>query len=212
VITMNANGTLLLAGALFAGCGASEVRVEELSAARHEREAASEERQALEHEGRYDPAARRSVGGARSGEAYFGVDVYNPTEGELRAAQQHREHAHAHRDAAEQLRAFEERECAHFPSETRVACPLLAGAVIRVEDVDGGVMLIFADGVDPTPVLDHIRCHLAYAASRGRDALAECALYVEGAVLEVTSDGATLTTDAQAHVAELRRRVRVQLP
>lgn len=200
-------GSAAFAALLLACAGSPDPVREDLTAEGHEREAEEEEREAEDHEGRYNPHAT-TAGGAT---ARFGVDAYNPTEAQLAAAEEHRAHAEAHRQRAAELRAFEEAQCSEFPAETRAACPLLVG-LERVEDVGGGVRMTFARDADITPVVEHIRCHLAFAAAQGRDGMEDCALYVSGAELEVSDGAVLLTTTERAQVAELRRRVRAQAP
>ncbi|MCZ7683548.1 MAG: hypothetical protein M5U28_34130 [Sandaracinaceae bacterium] len=197
-----------LAVVLVACAGSPDPVREDITAEEHEREAEEEEREAAEHDAQYDPDARTA--GGQEAAARFGIGVYNPTEGHRAAAEEHRAHAEAHRRRAEQLRAFEQAECAEFPAETRAACPLLIG-VERVEDVPGGAAITFAEDVDLTPVVDHIRCHLAFAAAEGLEGMEECGLYVLGARVELRERTIVLTTTERRQVAELRRRVRAQL-
>ena len=192
--------------------GPQDPATEDLTAEEHEAEAAREEAAASEHEDRYDPDARLTTGGQQPGtDLYYGTDHYNPTEVHLHAAVEHRDHADAHRARAEQLRSFAEAECAEFPPETRASCPLLLG-LEEVEDIDGGIRMTFASEQDLAPVVDHIRCHIAFAAARGDDGMETCALYVHGARVAVQDNVVSLTTDRGEHVAELRSRVRRQAP
>jgi len=141
---------------------------------------------------------------------FYGLTDYNPTEGHLAQAQQHQDLAAEHRAAAEELEAYEEHECARFPSQTRASCPLL-GQVASVEDVDGGVRVVLSEGANAAAVADHMRCHLAYARTQGREGMDRCPLYVEGAAVDSEGD-ITLTTNAgDAAVAELRRRARAHV-
>jgi hypothetical protein len=201
-----------LVGALIlVACGGPQDPAEEdLTAAEHEEQAAREEQEAEEHEDRYDPGARTTAGGAAT-ETFYGLDVYNPTEVHLTEAEEHRAHAQAHREMAEALRAYEELECGRFPPGARAACPLLLG-LESVEDIEGGVQMTFAEGANLEPVLDHIRCHIAFAAAQGTEGIEHCALYVHGAQVAVDGRVVILTTTEEDHVAELRERVRIQAP
>jgi len=121
------------------------------------------------------------------------------------------EHAEAHRRRAEELRAFEAVECAQLSADQRASCPLLLH-LQAVVDIEGGSRLTFADDQNIGPVLEMLRCHIAFAAAQGREGIDECALYVPGATLRSEENVVLLTTDQVEHVDELRRRVAVQAP
>jgi hypothetical protein len=201
---------LALAVALPWACGAPQP--DDLSVAEHLREARAHEREAAEHEAEYDPDVRlaQPQGTFDHPELFWGSEVYNPTEAQLAAAARHRERAAAHRRAAAQLAAWEEAECARFPPETRTACPLLLG-VTETEDVPGGIRISFAPDVSRDALLDHIRCHLAFARSHHRWGMAGCPLYVKGVRAEGRGARQILLTVEGAGedaVAQLRRRAR----
>ena len=207
--TMIARTTAML---LLLGCGGPlDPRTESLTASQHETEAQAEEGAAREHDAQYDPDARRAVGGRGATGDVYGLQVYNPTDAHLEEAAAHHAHAEAHRDRADELRAYEEHECAMFPAETREACPLLLGAE-AMDDVEGGVQITFAADQDVAPILQHLRCHIAFAAAQGREGMESCALYVFGARVDAEGQVVRLTTPVAGNVAELRRRARVQAP
>jgi hypothetical protein len=201
-------------GGLVAACAASQpgVKPDEMSASQH-REAAQHERKlAQESADRYDPAAGRSSAMAPAGSAETGVvfptSVYNPTEGWLRDADKHREHARQHEHAAATLEKFEEAECREFPESTRAACPLL-GPVTQIDDVSRGVRVTFAPSVRVDAVAAHMRCHYAYARSHAFDARVTCPLYMPGIAIRQAGDHAVeLTASDAARVGELRTRSR----
>ena len=201
----------LLTALTAAACGGNQgTHPDDMSAEDHRRAAGDEEQVSTAHEGEYDPDARSTVplgSPSPTSEAWYGLDVYNPTAGHLVEAQQHEDLAAEHRAAAATLEHFEQAECAQFPAETRASCPLM-GQVARVTDVDGGVRIELIEGTNRDAVADHMRCHVAYARTQGREGMSHCPLYVEGA--SVGSDGAlTLTTNAgPAAVTDLRRRAR----
>lgn len=201
-------GVILL---LMACGGPQDPATEDLTAEQHDEQAAQEEQRAQEQYREYDPNARLHVGSVDpNSPVYYGPEVYNPTQVHLDEARELREHAAAHRAVAEQLRAFEQQECAEFPADTRASCPLLLG-LQSVENIDGGVRMHFSSQLDLAPVVDHIRCHIAFAAAQGREGIEHCALYVHGAQVRVEGNSVILTTDEPANVEELRRRVAVQL-
>jgi hypothetical protein len=79
-------------------------------------------------------------------------------------------------------------------------------------DVEGGVAIEFGADRDIAPVIEHLRCHIAFAAARGTEGIEHCALYVQGARVEARGQTVLLTTSDSARVDELRRRARVQEP
>lgn len=189
-----------LIAALTFGCGgAQNPRDEDLTAEEHEAEAEREEAAAEQHEAQ------------TRGTVFYAQDVYDPSDAHRFEAEQHREHAEAHRRMAERLRAFEDAECSEFPPETRASCPLLLD-LESIEDIEGGVRLTFAADQEIEPVIDHIRCHIAFAQAEGTGGIDSCALYVPGTTVTVNMNVVDLVTDEEEHVAELRRRVSVQAP
>lgn len=205
---MRRTSDAILSVVLLFGCGAPQYA----TASGHEREAETEERAARADEARYDPHARTMMG-THGPAAQFGVppDVFNPTEQYRDRAERHRQHANEHRRQATELRTFEAQECAFLPEATREACPLLLG-VEQMEDVDGGVRITFASGDEMAPIVEHLRCHIAFAAAEGRDGMENCALYVPGAQVRAEGHVVLLTTNDGRYVAELRRRARLQAP
>lgn len=198
---------------LIAGCGGSQgTRPDDMSAEEHRHAAAREDADSQRHGSQYDADSRHNLGpAAASPDLFYGLADYNPTEVHLARAQQHQDLANEHRAAAASLEAFEEQECARFPPRTRAACPLL-GQVASVEDVPGGVRLGLSAETNAAAVADHMRCHLAYARTQGREGMDHCPLYVEGATI-ATSDGIVLSTDAgDAATTELRRRAHAHAP
>lgn len=194
------------------GCGGGRgTEPDDMSARDHRRAAAGDEAEADSHEAEYDPDARSTgSAAAQSRDIVYGLDAYDPSEPHLAAAQRLHDLAAEHQAAAASLEAFEAEECARFPAATRVVCPLL-GQLSGVDDIDGGVRLRFAEGVNLEAVADHLRCHVAFARTRGREGMSHCPMYVEGA--RVGADGGvTLTTGAGTEaVAELRRRARAHV-
>jgi hypothetical protein len=199
---------------LGAACAAREPNVKptDMSAAEHRAAAEHQRELAQEDADRYRPSAAHVVaipapGGNDTG-VTFPITVYNPTEGYLRAADEHRAHAREHERAAAALEKFEEGSCRQFPERTRAACPLL-GPVTKIEDVDHGVRVTFAPGTRVDAVTAHMRCHYAYAKAHGFDARVSCPLYLPG--LEIEQAGASavdLKAKNRAQVDDLRARAR----
>jgi len=200
---------------LGAACAAREPNVKptDMSAADHRAEAEHQRQLAQEDFDRYRPGAGRVValespGAAATGNVTFPISVYNPTEGYLRAADEHREHAREHERAAAALEKFEEGACREFPERTRAACPLL-GPVTKIEDVAHGVRVTFAPGTRVDAVTDHMRCHYAYARAHGFDGRVSCPLYMEGIDIEQAGSSAVeIKIKDRAKVDDLRARAR----
>jgi hypothetical protein len=198
-----------------AACAAREpnVKPNDMSAAEHRAEAQHQRELAQESRDRYQPGAGRPVplappGQPEPGGVVFPLSVYNPTEGYLREADKHREHARQHEKAAAALEKFEEGECREFPERTRAACPLLA-PVAKIDDVDRGVRVTFAPGTRVDAVAAHMRCHYAYARAHGFDARVSCPLYMPGIEIAQTGPSAVeIKTHNQAQVGDLRARAR----
>jgi hypothetical protein len=188
------------------------LKADDMSASQHRQAAQHEHQLAQESADRYDPAAGRSsamapVGSGEPG-VVFPTTVYNPTEGWLRDADKHREHARQHERAAAALEKFEQAECGEFPESTRAACPLL-GPVTQIDDVSRGVRVTFAPKVRVDAVTAHMRCHYAYARAHAFDARVSCPLYMPGLGIRQASEHAVeLTAPDGAHVDELRTRSR----
>ena len=203
-----------LAATVAAACGSSGTHPDDMSAEEHRQTAGEEEHDANLHDADYDPNARATTAGRSSVMAnaeFYGLAIYNPTAGHRAEAQGLRELAAEHRGAAAALEHFEEGACAHFPPETRPSCPLL-GQVREVTDVEGGVSIRLVDGANDDAVRDHSRCHVAFAATHGRDGMDHCPMYVAGVSVGPGEEGVTLVTDqGQAAVADLRRRARTHM-
>lgn len=202
-----------LAATVAAACGGSGTHPNDMSAEEHRRTAGEEEHDANEQDAEYDPDARTMGGGGSvtAQSQFYALESYNPTAGHRAQAQGLRELAAEHRAAAAALEHFEERECGRFPPETRPSCPLL-GQAREVTDVEGGVSIRLVDGANAAAVRDHSRCHLAFAATHGREGMDHCPLYVAGVSVGPGEEGVTLVTDqGQAAVADLRRRARTHM-
>jgi hypothetical protein len=197
----------------FAGC-ATTVRPDDLSAERHRREAARERSLADEDRARFEPGANTSLPGVPAmapGSPGVAAGVfwgpYNPTVRYLDAAEKHFAHALQHEAAAAALEAFEEGECRGLAPKTRAACPLV-GPVAAVEDLANGARIRLAAGASVEETVARMRCHLAFARTRGFERAPDCPLYVRGVAIAATADGAAVeVTAADAAVAATVRRL-----
>jgi hypothetical protein len=186
-----------------------QVRPDDMSANAHRSEASKERAVAREHEREFEPGAvARPIRGTGVAPP-MAADVIpenNPTNWHLFAANKARAHAAAHEHAAAELDRFEAAECAPVDKAVRAACPFL-GPVRAAEPIDKGVRLRLADGASAKSVVEHMRCHLAFARTRAFQ-VAECPLTVRGTEVNVTADGAgvDVTTADRGTVHELRRR------
>ncbi len=184
------------------------MRPDDMSASEHRAHAAADEKNAAVHQGRHDPEAEAEKT-VQYGADYWDTVTYNPTEVHLRHASEFREHAEHHRAAAAELEEFEEAECKSFPPKTRGVCPLL-GTVESTKDVDDGVSVRLSSKLKRKAALAHVRCHLAYARTKGRKGMDGCPLYLEGVKAEA-GDGAqeiVLRVDDERKRTELRKRTR----
>lgn len=165
----------------FGSCATRQVQPDDMSAAQHREAAAREAEVARHHVGLYKPELARpsALAGANAKDYLYTAPIYNPADGHLSAIEVHRQHAREHTRAAKLLEEFEQTECKGFPPSSRAACPLL-GPVTNIEDIPGGVRARFKDGIRIDVVVAHMRCHYAYARSRGFDTVASCPLYMRG--------------------------------
>jgi hypothetical protein len=200
------------------GCGTGRegVKPDDMSAAQHRDEAAREQHAAAEHAKDYDPHATvpspyRPDGTTATGSSdyTFPLSVYNPTEVQLRHADEHRAHARQHEKAAQALEHFEAAECRGFPPSARAACPLLR-PVTQIDDIGGGVRVTFAAGTPVHAVLAHMRCHYAYARARAFAEATSCPLYVRGIEIKPAKEplAIEITTPDWQQVDSLRVRTR----
>ena len=209
---------LLVLGTALGSCGTGRggVRPDDMSAAQHRDEAAKENDAARRHATDYDPHATvpspfRPAGGVVAGGVASPPAAYNPTEVELRRADEHRAHARQHEKAAQALEHFEAAECAGFPPAARAACPLLR-PVTRIDDLGDGVRVTFAPGAPVDAIFAHMRCHYAYARARAFDDTASCPLYMRGVDIKRGQDPTSIeiTTKDWQRVEHLRTRSRAE--
>lgn len=168
-----------LASMVLSACATTGARPQDMSAQAHTQEAESHQHAAEEHAAQYDPSTSRTRRTpAASSEWAPGDSDYNPTAHHQSIAERHQRHARDHAAAAKALESFEEAECGSFAPAVRASCPLL-GQVVAVENIQQGVRIRFADNVNIDAAAAHIRCHLAYAATQGREGMHHCPLYLK---------------------------------
>jgi hypothetical protein len=203
--------TGVLLGSLFvvAACSATTqgVRPNDMSAREHHQHAAAERREAAQHRARYDPTASRRSGGNHI--AGFDSSEYNPTTRHIAMADEHREHAREHEQAARALEGFTKAECAEFSSEVRRECPLLT-VVDAVLDVPGGARLAIHPGTNIGAVVAHMKCHHAFGREQHFESMKQCPLYLDDVEIAPGPDGqsVTLTSKDPATVRQIRLRAR----
>lgn len=200
-----------------AGCATtSGTRPADMSEAEHREHAERQEAHAERHEGRYDPNARSvrpsSTHVGKASAMDWDDKTYNPTAPHLAHAAKFREHAEAHRAAANALASFEEAECKRFSPKTRVECPLLE-TVTRAEDLPGGVRVFLAEGVPAQAVADHIRCHHAFGLANKFADMPNCPSYVPQVQVNVDPDGKSVVLSGpdDSSAQEIRRRARAHV-
>jgi hypothetical protein len=193
-----------------AGC-ARGVRPDDQSAEAHRAEAQKEQAEAEAHRREFDPNQTHTRVAAGHGRADAPVDVeyasYNPTEWHLHEADRLSAHARAHEKAAAELEKFEMEECHAFTPKVRAACPV-GGPVTRVDDLPDGVRFVLADNAPIDAVVAHMKCHFAWARTRGFADLPGCPVYIKGIEIRLSADGKSVEVTARdrAVAAELKRR------
>jgi hypothetical protein len=199
--------------ALQLGCAEPAPKPDDMSAAAHRAEADRERAAARAQLAEYRPGAVElapllSTQPDRQPWYLYPQATYNPTAHHVDAASSRFAHARAHEAAAAELERFEEEECRGFPPTTRAACPLLLH-VEDLVDVPGGVRLRFASEVNVGAVVAHMRCHLAYARTRGFE-VPTCPLYVKGTRVERVLDSRVVDVlgSDRAAADEIRHRAR----
>lgn len=190
------------------------VRPDDMSAAAHRREAVREQEEADRHVAEFEPRATQPVtpmGPVVDVEDtyIYPTTVYNPTEHHLDEAVRHHAHAAEHDAAARELERFEEAQCGELPPETRSACPILHG-VASIVDVPHGVRITFAPDEPVAAVVAHLRCHAAWARTRGYPAEMSCPLYRKGIRVVPDADGKSIdvTIDDADMVDVIRKQIR----
>jgi hypothetical protein len=210
---MRTHGKLFLAALALAACAAPQrqIRPDDMGADAHRKAATRERNAAREHLQEWDNASRKpTVAPALIADDVYldGIFWFDPRSWHLDEAQRHAVRASAHDEAASELEKFEATECAGVP-DTREACYLL-GPLSEIRDIEGGVFLRFADGVNTAAVAAHLRCHYAWARKEGFDRGASCPLDLAGVTFEVVGPAILVLGNDAATIAEIRRRARLQ--
>jgi len=154
----------------FTACGAARVDPHSASLEEHESVAAKEERAAAEHMAKYDGGPPLDCD-ATLGSCWSS----NPTEKELRAAQEHRKAAAEHRKASAALRDAEAKACAGVSPDDRDISPFHHATDIALVEVIGtpgketGAQVLFRDvpGVTLEGLRRQLNCHIARNAALG---------------------------------------------
>lgn len=199
---------------LLGGC-AQVVRPDDMSAEAHRREAARERAKAAAEARQFDPDAEARVVGAAGDErsapqpdagTVQPLAGANPTTWHLLEAERRRQHAREHERAAAVLEGTEAARCGDLTDRERSACPFL-GPVRAVEEIDRGVRIVLAPGAPLSSIVEHMRCQLAFARTRGYEVPA-CPLSVAGSEVALAADGGgiDLTSNTSKGARELRRR------
>jgi hypothetical protein len=100
-----------------------------------------------------------------------------------------------------------------FTSTARAACPVL-GPVAAIEDLSDGVRLRLTEGASVEAILAHMRCHLAFARTRGFPESSDCPLYMRGVDITKSADGLAIELRSKEPkvIRELQLRSRVTTP
>jgi hypothetical protein len=206
--------TIVLALGIGCSSNGAAVRPDQMSADAH-RQSAARERQAarnealLSHSAASEPNVSLSAGDISQGLYAYPAETYDPRRQHLVRAELLSAHAQEHEAAAASLERFEQAECQEFPPAIRAACPLL-GPVVELVDIPGGIRARFKDGIRVDAVLAHMRCHYAYARTRGFGAATGCPLYIRGIEIRRASDPMAVEIVGRdaAVTTEIRSRAR----
>jgi hypothetical protein len=152
----------------------------------------------------HEPAAVSSKQAAPAA-AGWSEEAYDPSERHLRHAARQREHAWQHERLGAALEQFGSGACGSFPPSTRPLCPLF-GEIESVERTDTGVRIELGEGVPVEAVMDHMRCHAAFARTYPRAAPGQCPLYVEGVQVGRDGDAVVLVGLGAESIGEIHRR------
>lgn len=190
------------------------VRPDEMSAAEHRRQAELELAAATATTKKIERTESAPASGpTRGGPDVSGGDFsnYDPTTYYVIQAERHRGHAIEHEHAAAELVAFEDAECKALSPQVRASCPFM-GPVRKVEQIDRGVRLYLAQGAPIAAVTAHMRCHQAFARTRGY-AVSECPLMLRGASIGLSPDGNAIdfVSDDRKVTSALRKRAEALL-
>jgi hypothetical protein len=211
------SGVTLAAALLVASCGgAAQGRCpDDMSGASHARASETHEA-ARQHEAQNDPSAngaRESQGGSparASGD--IGTRTQTPTDGHDAAVAEQHQHLGQHIANEQALRQFEGGACRALAPDMRAVCWLLAG-VTGVEDVEGGVRIRFVPHFRVEEVLENMRCHFAFARTRGYEGNTGCPLYLRGVEVRAGPGGTVeLVASDPATVRTIREQTRVHTP
>lgn len=199
----------LVASAAFGCASTPGARPGDMSAKSHDEEARKHSDMAEQHDAQYDPNARGgtppdAISGSEFG--FAGTEL-NPTEVHRMQADKHRAHAEDHAAAADWLKRTEDDACEPISPTSRSLCPLL-GPVVAVQDTTTGVRLFLRQGTDLEAMVARIRCHLAFARTRGGAGMDRCPLYLPAIdVYRVGPLEIELNARRQTSVRPLQRRV-----
>ncbi len=190
------------------GCAAPRVRPDEMSAADHRDEAEKERAIANLHRALPKAEAAARTPRDEQGLPIMQTDEPSDTNFHLLEAARHAYHARQHQAAAAALEHFENEECRALPVGVRAACPMLV-LVAKVQEIDGGVRIQFLPDANVGQIVSIMRCHLAYARSRGFEQVAACPLYVRGVDIRPAREGSAIdvTGSDLATTVEIRERI-----
>ncbi len=214
------------------GCASSGTRPEEMSAEAHRAAAIAEGQEIIGHlkqNNSEEWRAKQRIGTLANSRVYYNPNAYsdpynpyydyfwdlgsyNPRVDHLDSVKLLEGHAADHLAAAQVLETFEEAECRAFPPQTRATSPLI-GQVESAVSVFGGVGLSFKEGIDVNAAIAHMRCHVAFAGTRGRIGMKSCPLYIPGIKISRggNSNVVELLVGEQSQLVDLRQRVQEHL-
>lgn len=213
------SGGISIGLAAVLGCAATQgAGPRELSVAQHDAAALQDEKAAAVHVNQLEPGATAVLGQCRPGPAdalrvsSSGPDVCwtsttDPSDGDQRAAEEHRRWAAAHRASSAALREAEGRACVGLPADDRDVSPFEHTADIASvtplnehhtssrqsyeQSVGATVTFRAVPGMTAERLQRVVDCHLARNASLGHvvPEMPDCPLVPRGAEARVSSTG-----------------------
>jgi hypothetical protein len=181
---------LLTVGAAACSSSGKSVRPDDMSAEAHRQEAARAMQEANVETKAVSAPPNLTLSPNGNPEGYYAPVNPSGQNSDARAQRLQR-HAQQHLTAAATLESFEDSECKSIPPASRAACPLL-GPAVAVEMVNRGVRVRFSETANVPRIVTQMRCHLAYARTRGFDRVTTCALYLRGVEVVAGTDGRTV--------------------
>jgi hypothetical protein len=121
----------------------------------------------------------------------------------------HRQHADAHRAAAQTLMQYQDEECKGIPADQRDSCPLLIG-VTSVDSIPEGARVVFENQVLASTALAVMKCHVAFSRAHKDEDVDACPLYIKGMTVRtgLIENSIDFVASTMPVAAEIRDRIK----